>query len=211
MSLYLFPATQGQTQSHGLSESWLSREGSIPYRCFPVAGIQTTRLICALLNDHHPLHTVHTQERSSMQAQVSGQHLPEGKHATAQITGITAKLGSCQAVNGRFNPDNTPWHSPNEATRLPGTGLSHQAKLDRSRQPPLPGHPLINNHCFHGSLRNTPCCGGILPFKSHLQVFKTLSCGGWVQRLYFLTISSLSGEKTFHNAYIWSIFYSNAS
>ena len=76
--LYTYSLLHRQTHSHWLSESWLSREGSFPHRCSPVAGVQTTPLTRALLNDHYPLHTVHTQVHASMQAQVNHQHLPKG-------------------------------------------------------------------------------------------------------------------------------------
>lgn len=97
---YTYSLLRRQTHSHRLSESWLSRESSFPNMCSPVAGVKTTPLIHALLNDHYPLHTVHTQVHASMQAQVKHQHLPKGvagmsmlppKSPASQLSFILAK------------------------------------------------------------------------------------------------------------------------
>lgn len=83
----------------GCGKAGSAQKGPFP-RCAPVAGVQTTRLTPAFLNDHCPPHAVHSQLHASMQAQVNRQHLSEGtagmstlqpKPPASQLSSVLAK------------------------------------------------------------------------------------------------------------------------
>lgn len=73
----LIPHYPGRHSLTGCGKADSAQKGPIP-RCSLVAGVQPTHLTHAFLNDHCPLHAVHSQVHASMQAQVNHQHLPEG-------------------------------------------------------------------------------------------------------------------------------------